>query len=179
MANIYTIDQITTTGIPQSIGLLDNPTTFPPSNGYYLTITPMPGEIIAAKFFRMGASSIPMNLNLQDATANSQTQWPSKIEWIFPAVTTLLPIYKVVLQDSDNLINDPNFQASEDNLVYIWIYFGTGNGNLPGTVPITSTVNLDYTLDIDYDPDPLTLNDTLISTPGSLGGSPIITNSTI
>lgn len=182
MANIYTIDTITTTNIPQSAGLLDNPAFLPPSNGYFLTITPKVGQDISAKHFKMGTNSIPMNLSLQ-GVGDSQTQWPSKLEWSLGTVQSPVPIYKVVLQDSENLINDPNFTGGGTNQVFVWIYFGlpavSAMNNIAGTIPVTSTVNMDYTLDIDHDIDYITLSDTLPTGAGGVHTPPVIIQSTI
>ena len=163
--NKYTINTITTIDIPQNFGLLDEPQFFPPSSNNFLTITPKPGEDIAAKFFRLGTGSIPMNLSLQGDT-DSQTEFPSKFEWKVNPNAIGTPLYKIVLQDSENPTNDPNFVGGGTNQVYVWIYFG-----VPGNVlePIVSTTDLTYNLDIDFDPDALTLSDVLPQ--GSIGSS--------
>ena len=156
--NKYTVNTITTIDIPQDFALLDNASFFPPTSNNFLTITPKPGEDIAAKFFRLGAASLPMNLSLQGVT-DSQTEFPSKFEWkVDPNVMGLVPLYKIVLQDSENPTNDPNFTGGGTNQVYVWIYFG-----IPGTPPqpITASTNLTYNLDIDFDDDALTLSDVL------------------
>jgi hypothetical protein len=173
MPNTYTVDTLTTVEIDQVTGLLDEPNAFPPLSGYFLTITPQPGRDISARFFKMGTSTIPMSLSLQ-GVGDSQTQWPSKLEWaVTGTVGNSMPLYKVVFQDSENLINDVNWNGGGTNQVYVWIYFGqpgiTSVGNLPGTIPITSAVNFNWTLDIDFDIDYITLNDTLVS-----GGGPSI-----
>ena len=175
--NIYTVNTITTINIPQSIGLLDGPSSFPPASSNFLTITPRPGQDIAAKFFRLGSGSTPMHLSLQDSP-DSHTLFPSKFEWtIDPNVSAGEPLYKIVLQDSENPTNDPNFVGGGTNQVYVWIYFGTPGNPVE---PIISTTNLSYDLDLDFDPDAITLSDVLPQ--GSIGSStfvPTINNITI
>ena len=46
------------------------------------------------------------------------------------------------------------------NKVYMWIYFGKNE-----ITPIDSLSDIDILLDLDYHPDPLLLNDTVLSGP--------------
>ena len=156
MPNIYTVSSITTTPIDISAGLLDNGGAFPPGSGYFLTISPNPGQDIAANQFRIGSS--PMTMSLQ-GVGNSQTVWPSKIEWVMQPALLPFPVYKIVFQDSENPTNALNFTGGGTNQVYVWIYFG--DAQTQGATPITSAVDLSNVLDIDFDPDPITRNETL------------------
>jgi len=175
MPNIYTVTQVTTTPIDASAGLLDDGGVFPPDSGYRLVINSDLGADIAANQFRVGMSSIPMEVNPQ-GNSNSNTDWPSTMEWIYTDIDTLDPntlsgyfefpaFYKVVFRDSENLNNDPNYLGSSTNQVYVWIYFGKNR-----TTPIASLVDLAVALDIDFDPDPITLSESLpLSTTGNTG----------
>ena len=171
MANIYTVTQTSTANIDPSVGLLDNGATFPPGSGYFLTISPNPGNDIAANNFRVGTGTIPMELNLQ-GNLDSQTQWPSKMEWIYSAIDTpysnttsgLIEFpgyYKVVFQDSENPANAPNFTGGGTNQVYVWIYFGKNRTTPVVSDPSGNVTDFQLALDIDYDPDVITLNETL------------------
>ena len=53
MANIYTVNTLTTIDIPTDIGLLDNVSSFPPSSNNFLTITPNVGQNIMAAGFKV------------------------------------------------------------------------------------------------------------------------------
>ena len=167
MANIYTVNSITTIPIPQSAGLLDAPYAAPAS-GYKLTIDPLPGNDIVAADFRVNevttSGTIPMILSTQGASAppNSQTSWPSLIEWTMDGLGTPDPytssglaefpaFYKVVLMDSDNPTNDPNFTGGGNNKVYVWIYFGHNENK-----PVQSTSDITVDIDIDFSLDPVT-----------------------
>ena len=185
MANKYTVDSFTTQPIDQTLGILDHASTFPPPNNYFLTLTPNVGEDIAAVNFRPGTAALPMTLSLQ-GVGNSLTEWPSLLEWTVDPVVTPVPIYKIVFQDSENLVNNPNFTGGGTNQVYVWIYFGLptvnapGYNNLPGQLPITSIVDMDYSLDIDYSIDPVLQSETLPAGAfGSGTSSGNITNSNI
>jgi hypothetical protein len=171
--NIYTTNSITTVDIDINTGILDQPNIFPPLSNYFLTITPNVGEDIAAKFFRCGPGTIPLELAMQ-GDPDSHTQFPSKFEWRMPSNVINQPVayHKIVLQDSENPTNDPNFTGGGTNQVYVWIYFGSPI--LTTTTALepfiwTQTSNHLTSVDIDYDPDPLTLNDVL--QPGSVGSS--------
>ena len=156
MANIYTVNTLTTIDIPTDIGLLDNVSSFPPSSNNFLTITPNVGQNIMAAGFKVGNAVTPMSMSLC-GVGDSQTQWPSKIEWkVQNPYTSGMPFYKIVFQDSDNLVNDVNFTASSTNQVFVWIYFGVTE-----TVPITSQSNLSVFVDIDFDQDIITRTETL------------------
>ena len=174
MANKYTVDSFTTQPIDQTLGILDHPSVFPPASNYFLTLTPEPGEDIAAINFRPGTSGDPMTLSLQ-GVGNSLTQWPSLLEWTVNPVIAPVPIYKIVFQDSENLVNNINFTGGGTNQVYVWIYFGLptvnapGYSNPPGQLPVTSTVDMSYDLDIDYDTDVILQSDTLPA--GSFGSN--------
>ena len=174
MANKYTVNSFTTQPIDQTLGILDHPSVFPPPSNNFLTITPKAGEDIAAVNFRPGLSAEPMTLSLQ-GVGNSLTQWPSLLEWTVNPVLAPIPIYKIVFQDSENLINNINFTGGGTNKVYVWIYFGLpvinapGFNNLPGQLPVTSTVDMDYSLDIDFSLDPVLQSETL--PPGSFGSN--------
>ena len=159
MANIYTVNSTTTSPIDVSTGLIDNPGSFPPASGYFLTIRPNPGQDIAANQFRIGSASLPTTMSLQ-GDINSQTVWPSKIEWVVNAAfITGVAVYKYVFQDSENPTNALNFTGGGTNKVYVWIYFG--DPHTQGTTPITSAVDLSNVLDIDFSTDPITRNETL------------------
>ena len=159
MPNIYTVSSTTTSLIDVSVGLLDNGGTFPPASGYFLTIHPNPNQDIAANQFSIGSGTLPTTMSLQ-GVGNSQTQWPSKIEWtVDTTFAPGAPVYKYVFQDSENPTNALNFTGGGTNQVYVWIYFG--DPYTQGTTPITSAVDLSNVLDIDFDPDPITRNETL------------------
>jgi len=175
MANKYTVDSFTTQPIDQTLGILDHPSVFPPANNYFLTLTPNAGEDIAAINFRPGTAGLPMTLSLQDV-GDSLTQWPSLLEWTVNPVVAPVPIYKIVFQDSENLVNNINFTGGGTNQVYVWIYFGLptinapGYGSsLPGQFPVTSIVDINHSLDIDYSLDPVLQSDTLPA--GSFGSN--------
>ena len=156
MANIYTVNTLTTINIPTSTGLLDSASDFPPPSNNFLTITPNVGQDIMATGFKIGNAITPMNMSLF-GVGDSQTQWPSKIEWkVQNPYTSGMPFYKIVFQDSDNLVNNVNFTAGGTNQVFVWIYFGVNE-----TVPITSQSNLDIFLDIDFSLDVITRTETL------------------
>jgi hypothetical protein len=178
MANIYTVNQITTPQIVQATGLLNLPNSFPPDSNLYLTIDPLPGEDISAAHFNVSevlssGATIPMLLSEQ-GDPNSQTQWPSRFEWTMstlgqPAAGTQSGLiefpafYKVVLTDSENPTNASNFTGGGSNKVYVWIYFGRNE-----TTPVQSAVDITVDIDIDYTADALTLSDvTASSVPGS------------
>ena len=185
MANKYTVNSITTQPIDQTLGILDHPSTFPPPSNYFLTLTPKQNEDIAAVNFRPGLSAEPMTLSLQ-GVGSSLTQWPSLLEWTVNPVIAPVPIYKIVFQDSENLINNVNFTGGGTNQVYVWIYFGLptinapGYGNLPGQLPITSTIDMSYSLDIDFSTDSILQSETLVSGAfGSTTSGGNVTNSNI
>ena len=179
--NIYTIDTIITNPIPTS-GLLDSTTSFPPTSGYKLTLTPKPGYDIQAAQFRGGGISIVSPLFAIGhpdyelsyfGTVNSHTQWPSKFQWVMPGLGDADPtttsgqkessgIYKIVVQDSTNPTNDVNWEIVQNpgNKVFMWIYFGKNE-----TTPINSLSDIDIFLDLDYHPDPLLLSETIVSGP--------------
>jgi len=176
--NIYNIDTVITSPIPTS-GLLDNTNSFPPTNGYKLTLTPKPGHTIQASQFRNGGITMLSAIGHPDyelsyfGTTNSHTQWPSRFQWVMPGLgdvdsTTAsgqkeFPgIYKIVVQDSTNPTNDVNWGIAQSggNKVYMWIYFGKNE-----ITPIGSLSDIDIFLDLDYHPDPLLLNDTILSGP--------------
>ena len=179
--NIYTIDTIITNPIPTS-GLLDSTTSFPPTSGYKLTLTPKPGYDIQAAQFRGGGISIVSPLFAIGhpdyelsyfGTVNSHTQWPSKFQWVMPGLGDADPtttsgqkessgIYKIVVEDSTNPTNSPNWGITQGggNQVYMWVYFGKNE-----ITPINSLSNIDILLDLDYHPDPLLLSDTVLSGP--------------
>jgi hypothetical protein len=179
--NIYTIDTVATSPIPTS-GLLVNTNSFPPSSGYKLTLTPKPGYDIQAAQFRGGGISIVSPLFATGSpiyelslfgTTNSHTQWPSRFQWVMPGLGDADPttasgqkessgIYKIVVEDSTNPTNSPNWGIAQGggNKVYMWIYFGKNE-----TTPINSLSDIDIFLDLDYHPDPLLLNDTILSGP--------------
>ena len=190
MANIYTTDILTTTPIPTTglgTGLLSDPTIFPPSNGYKITITANPGERVQAAQMRNiqhEATTGLMPLSYFNDT-NSHTEWPSRFQYTmihlgqvntsnasgfeeFPA------FYKVVFEDSTNPNNDGNWNinASPGNKVYMWVYFGKNE-----TTPISSLANININIDLDYHPDPLLLNDTV--NPGTIITTPTINTFTI
>ena len=145
MANIYTVNTLTSLNIPSDTGLLDAKDTFPPQSNNFLTITPNVGQTIMASGFKIGNVGASMELSLQQV--GSQTQWPSIIEWKVKDVSIgSVPFYKIVFQDSQNIANNINFTAGNNNRVFVWIYFGTNE-----TTPITSQVDLDAFIDIDFD----------------------------
>ena len=173
MANIYTVVPITTPETAQSAGLLNNPANFPPSSNLYLTIEPLPGEIISAANFYpkevlSSGSTIPMILSLQGnqlANLNSHTQWPSRFEWSMDGLgnpdsntqsgfVEFPAFYKVVITDSENPLNTLAFTPTTSNKVYVWIYFGRNE-----VMQVTSTFDMVVNLDIDYSSDPVELND--------------------
>ena len=178
MSNIYTIDTIITNPIPTS-GLLDNTTSFPSTNRYKLTFTPKPGYTIQAAQFRNGGITMASAIEHPDfelsyfGTTNSHTQWPSRFQWVMPGLgdadTTTVSgqkesagIYKIVVEDSTNPTNSPNWGVTQGggNQVYMWVYFGKNE-----ITPINSLSDIDILLDLDYHPDPLLLNDTILSGP--------------
>jgi|21_taG_2_1085346.scaffolds.fasta_scaffold05642_2 hypothetical protein len=171
MANIYTVSSITTSPILTTAGILDSPNGAPAS-GYNLVIEPLPGNDIVAVNFKVNevttsGATIPMVLSAQGASAppNSQTSWPSLIEWTMDGLGSPDPstssglkefpaFYKVVLMDSDNLTNDSNFTGGGNNKVYVWIYFGHNENK-----PVQSITDMTIDIDIDYSLDPLTATD--------------------
>tara|TARA_R110000765_G_scaffold141872_1_gene242907 strand:- start:140 stop:715 length:576 start_codon:yes stop_codon:yes gene_type:complete len=174
MANIYTVTQTSTANIDPSVGLLDNGATFPPGSGYFLTISPNPGQEIAANQFRIGTGTIPMEVNLQ-GNLDSQTQWPSKMEWIYISIDQPSPggfptssglfefpgYYKVVFQDSENPTNALNFTGGGTNQVYVWIYFGKNRTTPVVSHPNGTITDFQLLLDIDFDIDIIPRRDTL------------------
>jgi len=183
--NLYTTDVVTTSPTPiNSYGLLDNTSSFPPPSAYKMILTPKPGEMIQAAQFRdveqLGQGGGVFELSLY-GTANSHTQWPSKIQLAMSGlgdvdVTTpsqykeFPGIYKIVFVDSTNPTNDVNWElvSNPNNIVYMWIYFGKNE-----TTGIDSLNDINIDLDIDYHPDPFTLAQTTASGPVL---TPIITN---
>ena len=182
--NPYTTQAITTNSIPTSGGgILDNPSIFPPENGYRMLIKPKPGNQIQAAQFksvkRIGINSVLFDLSLQDDT-NSQTKWPSRFELTTPGLgevdsTTLSGFkdfegfYKVVFEDSTNPTNDVNWDiisVGNSNQVYMWVYFGKNE-----TTAMDSLSSITIDLDIDAHPDVFTLSDTTGVAP-----TPVITN---
>ena len=182
MANIYTVNQITTPDIVQATGLLDLPNSFPPASNLYLTIEPLPGEEISAANFHpsevlSSGTTTAMLLSEQGnvlVNLNSQTQWPSRFEWTMSALghpdantqsglVEFPAFYKVVITDSENPTNALNFASTGNNKVYVWIYFGKNE-----TIPAQSAADIVVDIDIDFNPDPLTLSDVLgANVPGS------------
>ena len=172
--NIYTIDTVTTSPIPTS-GLLDATTSFPPTSGYKLTLTPKPGYTIQAAQFRNGGITMVSAIGHPDyelsyfGATNSHTQWPSRFQWVMPGLGDADPttvsgqkestgIYKIVIEDSTNPTNSVNWEVVQNpgNKVFMWIYFGKNE-----IAPINSLYNIDLLLDLDYHPDPLVLSETI------------------
>ena len=186
--NQYTITPITTNSIGTNVGFLDAPDVFPPLNGFKLTVVPDPGVDILAREFKIGNANNPIMVLNRTGAVNSHTEWPSRFEWVPTTLnqssTTTVSgfvefdgIYKVVIEDSDNTINDPNWTPSgATNLVFIHVYMGKNQ-----TTPIQSLVDLIVKLDIDrQDDDPLTQLDTQSArTPGSATGTGVVNNFTI
>ena len=177
--NIYTTDIVTTNPIPViSSGLLDNPSFFPPGNAYKIILTPKPGETIEAARFRnvkqLGQGGNTFELSLS-GTTNSHTQWPSRFQLVASGLgdvdTTTSSgrkefpgIYKIVFVDSTNPNNDVNWELvnNPNNIVHMWIYFGKNE-----TTGIDSSSDITINLDIDYDIDGFSLNDTIFTIVGS------------
>ena len=178
MSNIYTIDTIITNPIPTS-GLLDNTTSFPPTNRYKLTLTPKPGYTIQAAQFRNGGITMASAIEHPDfelsyfGTTNSHTQWPSRFQWVMPGLGDADPttvsgqkestgIYKIVVEDSTNPTNNSNWEIAQNtgNKVFMWIYFGKNE-----KISISSLSGINLSLDLDYHSDPLVLSDTVLSGP--------------
>ena len=176
--NIYNIDTVITSPIPTS-GLLDNTNSFPPINGYKLTLTPKPGYTIQASQFRNGGITMVSAIGHPDfelsyfGTTNSHTQWPSRFQWVMLGLgdadsTTVsgqkesTGIYKIVVEDSTNPTNSSNWEVVQNtgNKVFMWIYFGKNE-----ITPIDSLYNIDLLLDLDYHPDPFLLSETILSGP--------------
>tara|TARA_R100000458_G_C8272389_1_gene247216 strand:- start:1034 stop:1615 length:582 start_codon:yes stop_codon:yes gene_type:complete len=178
--NLYTTDIITTNPIPISTfssGLLDNPSFFPPSNGYKMSFTPKPGEQIQAAQFR-NIKHLSITSGIFELTkfglTNSHTQWPSRFQLTAPGLGSVdattasgykeFPgFYKVVFEDSTNPNNDTNWDfgaVGSTNKVYMWIYFGKNE-----TTGIDSLHNITIDVDIDYHPDPITLAETTTTGP--------------
>ena len=145
MANIYTVTQTSTTNINPSVGL-----------------------------FRIGTGTVPMEVNLQ-GNLDSQTQWPSKMEWIYISIDQPSPggfptssglfefpgYYKVVFQDSENPTNALNFTGGGTNQVYVWIYFGKNRTTPVVSHPNGTITDFQLPLDIDFDIDVILRNETL------------------
>ena len=136
MTNTYTIN---TTGLESTV--LDRTLSFPPTSKYKLIITPDPGETIQAAQY----SGDGMVFSYE-GDANSHTKWPSRFQWTMPnlgesdntlsGLKEFSTFYKIVFEDSTNSYNDPNWIVSEDNRVFVWIYFGANE-----TTPIHNLTN--------------------------------------
>jgi len=188
-SNIYTVTAATTAGIDPSAGILDNGAAFPPSSGYFLTISPKVGADIAANQFRVGNSAIPMVINFQ-GKPDSHTQWPSKIEWIHQQLDVVdtnttsgfkeFPgYYKVVFQDSENPMNAINFTGGGSNKVYVWIYFGRNRTTPVVSDPYGNVTDFHLPLDIDHDADIIEQSETLLPNTNPLTNANTITSFTI
>jgi len=173
--NLYTTQVVTTSPIQMSgSGILDNPSFFPPTSGYRMEFKPKPGNQIQAAQFRhvkrFGTGNIIFDLSLQDHS-NSHTKWPSRFEFTTPGfgATDLSTssgrkefegFYKVVFEDSTNPTNDTTWDITSvgnSNKVYMWIYFGKNE-----TTPMNSLANISIDIDVDYQPDAITLSETTV-----------------
>jgi|TARA_Y100000034_G_scaffold127369_1_gene180062 hypothetical protein len=118
MANTYIIN---TERLKSRV--LDDTSSFPPTSKYKLIITPDPGKIIQAAQY--AGKEMPISY---EGDTNSHTKWPSRFQYNMPGLELGLrefpTFYKIVFEDSTNSYNDPNWIASEDNSVFVWIYFG-------------------------------------------------------
>ncbi len=175
MSNIYNIDAVT--GPIPTPNILDATTSFPPTSGYKLTLTPKPGYTIQAAQFRNGGITMVSAIEHPDfelsyfGTTNSHTQWPSRFQWVMPGLGDADPttvsgqkestgIYKIVVEDSTNPTNSVNWEVVQNtgNKVYMWIYLGKNE-----TTPTDSLIGINLLLDLDYHSDPLVLSDTVLS----------------
>ena len=175
MNDSYYINSITTSSINVNGGILDEPNVFPPQNIYKLVAAANPGYDLLAREFKIGLANNPTMHLSKTGEVNSQTQWPSRFEWVITDLNQVAStpsgfvesngIYKVVIEDSLNPTNDPNWTLV-GNDINIWIYFGKNE-----TTPIESLTNLNILLDIDrQQADPLTEADTLnLTIPGQPG----------
>ena len=146
MANDYTVEQMITLPLNVVSGLLDDPSIFPPIyDPHKLVLSPNPTEDILARQFSIGDDNgIGWHLT-PSSKPNSHTQWPSKFQWeVTSSSQSTTPFYKIVVQDSGNLANDLNFMNTQDNDIWIWVYFGLDENH-----PITSYTDLVSSIDID------------------------------
>ena len=122
----YIIQQLELTPVIRTT-LLTDASIFP--SNYKLTITPTDNEIIKASEFVLDNADLD-----KTGEVNSFTLSPSLFQYSVRNTNIVLAdyIYKVVFQDSTNLKNNSTWQATEDNQVFIWLYFGKSL-----TVPIT------------------------------------------